>query len=159
MHVPIKFLELLDFCSGHRYWVFEHKPSNVFCARRRGERSRERVISKINGQQGSRIDLNIVHLLLALFLLWQIGPQLVNQSVIAARFEQNGYHLQITLLIGVHQINRHSVSLDVDLLLAGSMKVELLQHVPLVAHLDKAPGGVVDHDGMTIINNVQWDGL
>src|SRR5882762_1403597 len=52
-------------------------------------------------------------------------------------------------------MHHHVVSLAVDFLLAGPVKMELFQRILLVAHADRTAWGIVDHDRMTVINDVQ----
>src|SRR5689334_19728670 len=52
-------------------------------------------------------------------------------------------------------MDHHFVSLAVDLLFTGPVKMELFQGVLLVAHPDGTSGRIVDHDRMTVINDVQ----
>src|SRR5215469_11216160 len=53
----------------------------------------------------------------------------------------------------------HLKALAVDLLFAWPVKVELLEFVPLAADCHEAPGSVIDHDRVAVIDDVQWDRL
>src|ERR1700756_2953408 len=53
----------------------------------------------------------------------------------------------------------HVEALAVDLLLAGPMKVKLLKHILLSPHCNGAAGGVIDHDGVAVINDLERRGL
>jgi hypothetical protein len=58
-------------------------------------------------------------------------------------------------LVGVHKVNRHGIAFAVDLLLAWPVKVELLERVLLAADGYRTSGGVIDHDRVAVIDNVQ----
>src|ERR1700740_2769044 len=49
----------------------------------------------------------------------------------------------------------HVIALAVDRLLAGPMKVELFERILLPAHRHKAPCGVSDRHGVTVVDDMQ----
>ena len=55
----------------------------------------------------------------------------------------------------MNEVYYHVKALAVDLLFAGPVKVELLERVFLVANQNKAARAVVDHDRVTVIDDVQ----
>ena len=58
-------------------------------------------------------------------------PQFLNQWIGITFLEQNRDYRQVSFLIRVHQVGHHVVTFAMDLLLAGSVKVELFQLVCL----------------------------
>src|SRR5215470_18354738 len=56
----------------------------------------------------------------------------------------------------MYKVHGHIVALAINLLLAGPVKMELLECILLAADQNEASGAVVDHDGMAVIDDVEW---
>src|SRR4029077_710172 len=69
--------------------------------------------------------------------------------------QQNGNDGKVAVLIGVHKMGHHVVTFAVDLFLARMVEVKLFQLVLLVTNADKAARGVVDLDGMAVVDDME----
>src|SRR5579871_2242368 len=82
-------------------------------------------------------------------------PYGLQRCVDLSWLQQNGYHCQLSTLIRVNQMDHHVEALSIDPLLARMMKMKLCELVPMVADSDKAPGRVVHHNSVTVINQCE----
>src|SRR5215469_9550877 len=65
----------------------------------------------------------------------------------------------MTVRVGMDQVRHHIVALTVDVLLAWMMKMELLEYVRFVADRERATGGVVDLNGVSVVDDVERNRL
>ena len=62
---------------------------------------------------------------------------------------------QVAFLVRMYQMQFHFVAFAVDRLFAWSMKVKLLECIFMSAHRDRTPWSVIDHDSVTVIDDVK----
>ena len=55
----------------------------------------------------------------------EVVPQFVHESVVLSFLKKNRDYGQLSLLVGMHKMHRHFISLAIDPLLARTVKVEL----------------------------------
>src|SRR5215831_7810819 len=65
----------------------------------------------------------------------------------------------MTVSVGMDQVRHHIEALAVDVLLAWMMKMELLEYVRFVADRERATRGVVDLNGVSVVDDVERNRL
>src|SRR5215469_4380590 len=65
----------------------------------------------------------------------------------------------MTVSVGMDQVRHHIEALAVDVLLAWMMKMELLEYVRFVADRERATWGVVDLNGVSVVDDVERNRL
>lgn len=137
--VWIKLGERADFLSGDLHRSLQHEPCDAFCAGRSGLRSLVRVISRVVRQQPRGINFQSGNLVLFARGLRHILPKLLNDGIRVTRLQKNCDGGNFSVATCVHQVSHHLVRLTVNLLFAGTVKVELRQLKALGSDDQKIP--------------------
>src|SRR6267378_3452287 len=89
----------------------------------------------------------------------EVLPKQINEWIRVAFFQENGDHCQVTFGIRVNQVDDHIVVVAIHVLLARMMKMKLLQRVELLPHRQSAARRVIHLNGVTIIDDVERNGI
>jgi hypothetical protein len=156
--VRIEFGERADLIRRNVDRRLQHKPCDALAAGRSCLRSPVGVVPGIVGQQTGGIYRISGNLHFFAFSHGHMFPKLLNGGVRAATLEKNCHRGHFPVAGRMHQVNDHIVGLAVDVLLAGTVKVELRQLVALIAHNQEIAISrrVIDsHRRMAVVDNSQ----
>src|SRR5262249_2315374 len=111
--------------------VLHYVPCHSLRTRRRGKRTRKRVIPIGRRKQVLCVDIYSRNIECLPLLCREILPDRPYQCIRIALRQENGYHSQMTFGIRVNQVGHHIIAVPIYLLLAWMVKMKLLQRVNL----------------------------
>ncbi len=153
--VRIELGEGFDLRLGHVRRRAQHVPHHTFRARRRSERSRKREIGVIRRQQVLGVDGDGRNVGVLVLFLGDVRPNGGDFGIVGALVEEDSDPRSIAGVIAVHQMYFERVGFPVDVAFTRMMKVELLQRVDMIADVEGAAGGIVDHDRVAVIDDTE----
>ena len=143
-----------QLAGGKLLRLHQDDPGYAFGAGRRRQRPAVLEAGVVGGQQGGGVDL-VAKALLRPSRSGQVRPYGSQGGIFGPDLEKHGDYCQLAGFILMHQVQFERRQLAVDLMLAGRMKVELLQVVAFAAQLDIAARRVDDLDGVSVVDNRQ----